>query len=87
MLFTPLLSLDSLFPRNRTTEFIPQWQRYKFIPQLLDLDAIGILALWRNGRLRAAGWQPEDVIEIVDRRFGRNAEGVIREIRGWYTRS
>jgi hypothetical protein len=85
-IFTPLLTLDTLFARGRVTEFMPTWQRYKLIPPLLELDGNGILALWRNGRLRAGGWEPEDVIEIIDRRFGRNAEGIIREIRGWYTR-
>jgi hypothetical protein len=85
-IFTPLLSMETLFPRGRVTEFMPTWQRYKFIPLLLESDGNGILALWRNGRLRAGGWEPEDVIEIVDRRFGREAEGVTREIRGWYTR-
>jgi hypothetical protein len=79
--YSPLLQLDGLFPRNRITEFIPQWGRYKMFPQLLELDAFGILALWRNGRLRAVGWDATDTIEILDKRFGSNAAGVIREIR------
>jgi len=47
------------------------------------MDLWGILALWRAGRVSGAGWEAEDVIEIVDRRFGREAEGVVREIRGY----
>jgi hypothetical protein len=84
-LYTPLLSLDQLFPRNKVMEYMPLWQRYKFVPQLLELDAQGILALWRNTRLRTAGWDAIDVNEILERRFGRAAEGVIREIRRDYT--
>ena len=80
-IYSPLLSLDGLFPRNRIYEFMPSWGRYKMVPQLLELDASGILALWRTGRLSASGWDATDTIEIIDRRFGRNAESVVREIR------
>lgn len=83
-IFLPLLSLEGLFPRNRMLEFIPAWGRYRSIPQLLELDMFGILALWRNGRLRSVGWDATDTIEILERRFGRSAEGVIREIRRQY---
>ena len=80
-LFTPLLSLEDLFPRNRINEFIPSWPRYKFVPQLLELPSNGISTLWRSGRLRSVGWDANDVIEIVERRFGRGAEELVREIR------
>jgi hypothetical protein len=80
-IYSPLLSLDILFPRNRIYEFMPSWGRYKVIPQLLELDANGILALWRTGRLSAAGWDATDTSEIIHRRFGRNADSVVREIR------
>jgi len=83
-IFSPLLSLEGLFPRNRIFEFIPAWGRYRVIPQLLELDMFGILALWRNGRLRSVGWDATDTIEILERRFGRAADGVIREIRRQY---
>ena len=83
-IFTPLLSLEGLFPRNRILEFIPPWGRYRLILQLLELDAFGILALWRNGRLRSVGWDATDTIEILERRFGRSADVVIREIRRQY---
>jgi hypothetical protein len=83
-IFSPLLSLEGLFPRNRILEFIPTWGRYKLIPQLLELDMFGILALWRNGRLRSVGWDATDTTEILERRFGRGADGVIREIRRQY---
>ena len=63
------------------TEFVPAFARYRAFPQLLEIDAWGILALWRNGRLRAAGWDAADTIEILDRRFGRSADAIIREIR------
>lgn len=86
-IYTPLLSLDQLFPRNRVTEFMSLWPRYRLIPQLLELDANGILALWSNGRLKNAGWDAVDIIEIVQRRFGRGADPVIREIRRQYTSS
>jgi hypothetical protein len=62
-------------------EFIPAWGRYRLTPQLLELDMFEILALWRNGRLRSVGWDVTDITEILERRFGRGAEGVIREIR------
>jgi len=84
-LYSPLLTLENLFPRARITEFMPQWGKFKIIPQLLELDMLGILALWRNGKLRLAGWDATDTIEILDRRFGRNADGVVREIRRSYT--
>jgi hypothetical protein len=80
-IFLPLLSLEGLFPRNR---IIPAWGRYRSIPQLLELDMFGILALWRNGRLRSVGWNATDIIEILERRFGKGAEGVIWEIRRQY---
>jgi hypothetical protein len=80
-LFAQILQLDDLFPRNRIQEFIPQWGRYRVFPQLLESDMSGILTLWRTGRLRSAGWDATDTIEILDRRFGRNAEAVVREIR------
>ena len=83
-LFSQLLQLDDLFPRNRIQEYIPQWGRYRVFPQLLELDAFGILALWRSGRLRSVGWDATDTIEIIDRRFGRSAEGIVREIRRQY---
>src|SRR6266496_2067472 len=83
-IFSPLLSLEGLFPRNRIHEFIPPWGRYRLIPQLLELDAFGILTLWRHGRLRSVGWDATDTIEILERRFGRGADGVIREIRRQY---
>ena len=84
-IFTPLLSLDQLFPRNRLVEFMSLWPRYRLIPQLLELEATKILELWSNGRLRAAGWDAVDIIEILERRFGRDADSVIREIRQQYT--
>jgi hypothetical protein len=80
-LFAQILQLDDLFPRNRIQEFIPQWGRYRVFPQLLESDMSGILTLWRTGRLRSVGWDATDTIEILDRRFGRNAEAVVREIR------
>jgi hypothetical protein len=80
-LYSQLLSLENLFQRNRISEFIPIWARYRVVPQLLEMDPIGILGLWRAGRLRSAGWDASDVIEIVERRFGRSAEAVVRQIR------
>ena|SRR5579871_1153930 len=84
-IFIPLLSLDQLFPRNRLVEFMSLWPRYRLIPQLLELEATKILELWSNGRLRAAGWDAVDIIEILERRIGRSADSVIREIRRQYT--
>jgi len=80
-LYTPLLQLEGLFPRGKVTEFLPAFARYRGFPQLLEIDAGGILTLWRNGRLTRAGWDATDIIEILDRRFGRNADAIIREIR------
>jgi hypothetical protein len=80
-LYAPLLQVAGLFPRGRISEFVPPFTRYRVFPQLLEVDAWGILALWRNGRLRSAGWDAGDIIEILDRRFGRSAEGIAREIR------
>jgi hypothetical protein len=84
---SPLLSrfivLEQLFPRGRMSEFVPEWGRFRMLQGLLEMDLWGILALWRAGRVSGAGWEAEDVIEIVDRRFGREAEGVVREIRGY----
>jgi hypothetical protein len=80
-LYSQLLSLENLFPRNRIIEYMPQWARYRAVPQLLEMDQNGILGLWRAGRLRSSGWEASDVIEIVERRFGRSADGVIRQIR------
>ena len=80
-IFAPLLSLDNLFPRNRVSEFMPSWAKYKLVPALLEGDIIGIIALWRSGRLSNVGWDGNDVIEIVERRFGRAADVLIREIR------
>lgn len=31
--------------------------------------------------MRAAGWDAGDVIEILERRFERGVEGIVREIR------
>jgi hypothetical protein len=80
-LYSQLLSLENLFPRNRIIEYMPQWARYRVVPQLLEMDQNGILGLWRAGRLRSSGWEASDIIEIVERRFGRSADGVIRQIR------
>jgi hypothetical protein len=80
-IYLSLLSLERLFPSNRINEFMPFWTHYKIIPQLLELDALGILALWRNGKLRAAKWDAMDTIELVNRRFGRTAEKIVKEIR------
>src|SRR5271155_955775 len=68
-LLTPLLSLEQLFPRGKITEFIPPWPRYKFLPQLLELDHPQILALWNSGRLRGF-WDGFDLIDLVSKRFG-----------------
>jgi hypothetical protein len=84
-IYTPLLSLDQLFPRNRVTDFMSAYPRYRLIPQLLELEPNKILDLWRNGRLRTAGWDAVDIIEILQRRFGRNADNVVKEIRRQYT--
>jgi hypothetical protein len=83
-LTSQLLSLETLFPRNRVTEYLPQWTKYKTLPQLLEMDLKGILTLWRTGRLMTAGWDGSDICEIVERRFGRSGEGVCREIRRGY---
>jgi|SRR5277367_2724753 len=79
-IFHPLLALEQLFPRGRVTEFMFSWGKYKLVPSLLEGDIVGITALWRSGRLSQMGWGADDVIEIVERRFGRTAEGIIREI-------
>src|SRR5438045_2819143 len=73
-LFSQLLQLDTLFPRGKIQDFVPQWGRYRVFPQLLELNAFGILSLWRSGRLRSVGWDATDTIEILDRRFGRSAD-------------
>jgi len=86
-IYTPLLSLEQLFPRNRVAEFMPSYLRYRLIPQLLESEPNKILELWRNGRLGSAGWDAVDIIEILQKRFGRNADTVIREIRRQYTSS
>ena len=83
-LFSQLLQLDTLFPRGRIQDFIPQWGRYRVLPQLLELNSLGILSLWRSGRLRSVGWDATDTIEILDRRFGRSADNIVREIRRQY---
>ena len=83
-LFAPLVQMEELFPRNRLSDYMPLWQRYKLVPQLLELDIQSILALWRNGRLKSAGWDAVDVIEILERRFGSTADWVIKEIRRDY---
>lgn len=80
-LYSQLLSMENLFQRNRISEFIPVWARYRVVPQLLEMDQMGILGLWRSGRLQSAGWEASDVIEIIERRFGRSAEAVVRQIR------
>jgi len=80
-IFLPLLSLEDLFPRNRIIDIIPSWPRYKVLPQLLESTSSAILGLWRSGRLRSAGWDANSVIDIVEKRFGRSAEDVVREIR------
>ena len=80
-IFAPLLILEQLFPRTRVTEFMFSWGKYKLVPSLLEGDIPGITALWRSGRLSQTGWGADDVIEIVERRFGRMAEGIVREIR------
>jgi hypothetical protein len=83
-LFALLLPLEQLFPRNRLSEYVPLWQQYKLVPQLLELDLQAILGLWRNGRLKASGWDAVDLMQILERRFGHNADGVIQEIRRDY---
>jgi hypothetical protein len=80
-LFMPLLSLENLFPRNRVTEFMPSWGKYKLVPTLLEGDIGGITGLCRSGRMNSSGWDGNDVVEILQRRFGHAADGLIREIR------
>jgi len=80
-LFIPLLSMENLFPRNRVTEFMPSWGKYKLVPTLLEGDVAGITGLWRTGRVSSSGWDGSDVVEILERRFGHAADGLVREIR------
>jgi hypothetical protein len=77
-LFSPFLQLEGLFPRGRVPE---GFAKFKVFPALLESDPQGILALWRMGRLKGAGWDAFDVIEILEKRFGRSVEGIVREIR------
>jgi len=83
-LTSQLLSLENLFPRNRVNDYMPQWGKYRVLPQLLEMDLKGILMLWRTGRLKGIGWDGGDICEIVERRFGRSGDGVCREIRRGY---
>lgn len=80
-LLAQVLSLDTLFPRNRVAEYVTNWSKYKFLQQLLECDLHTLLVLWRTGRLRTSGWDATDIIEFLNKRFGRSAEVVIREIR------